>query len=173
MHAAAQPGDARGRDAVFLHGERPGLDQFLAAGALSISLLYACLTIGPMSILSPLTAVVAVVLVGFVPERGAVRPRFVGILMAIGSGTEIGAFMILIDQTLTDSGLVPLVLKRAVNGGIIFAVVGLIALRTLRRRRPHGTHRTGAVARACVRPHCGRNARNRLTTPSNRVRRGR
>ena len=86
------------------------------AGAVAISLLYACLAIGPMSILSPLTAVVsaivpmvwgllvggerfatlgywalglalvAVVLVGFVPERGAVRPSLRGILMAIGSG---------------------------------------------------------------------------------------
>ncbi|TFB75801.1 EamA/RhaT family transporter [Cryobacterium glaciale] len=133
-------------------------------GALAISLLYACLAIGPMSILSPLTAVVsaivpmtagllggerflpigywalglalvAVVLVGFVPERGAVRPRLLGIFMAIGSGTMIGAFMILIDQTPSDSGLVPLVMNRAVNGSIMFAVVGLIALRTLHRRR--------------------------------------
>ncbi|TFC29613.1 EamA/RhaT family transporter [Cryobacterium sp. TMT1-3] len=133
-------------------------------GALAISLLYACLAIGPMSILSPLTAVVsaivpmtagllggerflpigywalvlalvAVVLVGFVPERGAVRPRLLGIAMAIGSGTMIGAFMILIDQTPSDSGLVPLVMNRAVNGGIMFTVVGLIALRTLHRRR--------------------------------------
>ena len=69
------------------------------AGCLAIALLYACLAIGPMSILSPLTAVisalvplgfglargeqlgtlgfvglglalVAVVLVGFVPEKG-------------------------------------------------------------------------------------------------------
>ncbi|WP_105036054.1 EamA family transporter [Cryobacterium aureum] len=43
--------------------------------------------------------------------------------------------MILIDQTPADSGLVPLVMNRAVNGGIMFAVVGLIALRALRRRR--------------------------------------
>ena len=73
-------------------------------GAAAIFLLYAALAIGPMSILSPLTAVlsaivpmtwglvagerlpwwgyvalggvlVAIVLVGFVPEKGAVRPR--------------------------------------------------------------------------------------------------
>ncbi len=133
-------------------------------GALAITLLYACLAIGPMSILSPLTAVVsavvpmtagllggerflpmgywalglaliAVVLVGFVPERGAVRPRPLGVVMAIGSGTMIGTFIILIDQTPTDSGLVPLVMNRAVNGGIMFAVVGLIALRARRQRR--------------------------------------
>ncbi|TFC46637.1 EamA/RhaT family transporter [Cryobacterium sp. TMT1-21] len=134
------------------------------SGAIAISLLYACLAIGPMSILSPLTAVVsavvpatvglaggdrlapigywalglallAVVLVGFVPERGAVRPSLIGVLMALGSGAMIGAFMIMIDLTPEDSGLVPLVLNRAVNGSIMFAVVGLLALVALRRRR--------------------------------------
>jgi drug/metabolite transporter (DMT)-like permease len=126
-------------------------------GALAISLLYACLAIGPMSILSPLTAVVsaivpmtwgllagdrfapigylalglalvAVVLVGFVPEKGAVRPRLRGILMAIGSGFMIGVFLILIDAAPDDSGLAPLIMNRAVNGAIIFATIGLIAL---------------------------------------------
>ena len=83
------------------------------SGALAISLLYACLAIGPMSILSPLTAVVsaivpaaigifvrgdhfgllgyialglalvAVVLVGFVRDSRAVHPTLRGILMAI------------------------------------------------------------------------------------------
>lgn len=128
------------------------------SGAIAISLLYACLAIGPMSILSPLTAVVsavvpmtagllggerlapigywalglalvAVVLVGFVPERGAVRPRLRGVLMAIGSGVMIGVFIILIAQTPADSGLVPLIMNRTVNGAIMFLVVGAVALR--------------------------------------------
>lgn len=132
------------------------------SGALAISLLYACLAIGPMSILSPLTAVVsaivpmtwglvagdrfapigylalglalvAVVLVGFVPEKGAVRPSLRGILMAIGSGFMIGVFLILIDAAPDDSGLAPLIMNRAVNGAIIVATIGLIAL--LRRSR--------------------------------------
>ena len=134
------------------------------SGAIAISLLYACLAIGPMSILSPLTAVVsavvpmtvglaggdrlapigywalglallAVVLVGFVPERGAVRPSLLGVLMALGSGAMIGAFMVMIDLTPEDSGLVPLVMNRAVNAGIMFSVVGGLALVTLRRPR--------------------------------------
>ncbi|KRC47312.1 hypothetical protein ASE16_18545 [Leifsonia sp. Root227] len=134
-------------------------------GAVAISLLYACLAIGPMSILSPLTAVVsavvpmtwgliggeqfapigyvalglalvAVVFVGFVPEKGAVRPSLRGILMAVGSGAMIGAFLIIIDQTPDSSGLVPLVLNRAVNGVIMLAVVGVLALRS---RRVHQT----------------------------------
>jgi drug/metabolite transporter (DMT)-like permease len=134
-------------------------------GALAISLLYACLAIGPMSILSPLTAVVsaivpmtwgllggdrfapigylalglalvAVVLVGFVPEKGAVRPSLRGILMAIGSGFMIGVFLILIDAAPDDSGLAPLVMNRAVNGAIIFATIGVIALWRRARRGP-------------------------------------
>jgi drug/metabolite transporter (DMT)-like permease len=126
-------------------------------GAVAIGLLYACLAIGPMSILSPLTAVVsaivplsiglaagerlqpigyvalvlalvAVVLVGFVPEKGAVRPGLAGLLMAIGSGVAIGAFLVIIDRTPDDSGLVPLVLNRAVSGAVLFAAVGVLAL---------------------------------------------
>ena len=118
------------------------------AGAVAIGLLYACLAIGPMSILSPLTAVVsaivpmlwglatgarlgplapwalglalvAVVLVGFVPERGAVRPSLTGIAMGIGSGTAIGAFFILIDRTSDESGLAPLAVNSAVTAVVI------------------------------------------------------
>ncbi|KRE21787.1 EamA family transporter [Agromyces sp. Soil535] len=137
-------------------------------GAVAISLLYACLAIGPMSILSPLTAVVsavvpivwglviggerfaaigywalglalvAVVLVGFVPERGAVRPSLRGILMATGSGIAIGGFFIAIDQTTAESGVVPLLLNRGVNSAIMFAAVGVLALvAALRAGRSH------------------------------------
>lgn len=135
------------------------------AGAVAISLLYACLAIGPMSILSPLTALVsavvpmvwglmvggerfavlgywalglalvAVVLVGFVPERGAVRPSLRGILMAIGSGIAIGAFFITIDQTTPESGAVPLLINRGVNATIMFGALGALALVRASRTR--------------------------------------
>ena len=134
------------------------------SGAIAISLLYACLAIGPMSILSPLTAVVsaivpmtvglvagerlalvgywalglallAVVLVAFVPEKGAVRPSLTGVLMAIGSGIAIGTFMILFDLTPDDSGLIPLVMNRAVNSAIMFSVIGILALLALSKRK--------------------------------------
>lgn len=146
------------------------------SGALAISLLYACLAIGPMSILSPLTAVisaivpmtwgliggdrfapigylalglalVAVVLVGFVPEKGAVRPRPRGILMAIGSGLMIGLFLILIDAAPDDSGLAPLIMNRAVNGAIIFATIGLIAWWNRARKHPHTASAPAASGR--------------------------
>ena len=152
------------REAVLL-GALSGL-----TGAVAIGLLYACLAIGPMSILSPLTAVVsavvpltiglaggerlgpigyvalalalvAVVLVGFVPEKGAVRPRLVGVAMAVGSGLAIGLFLVIIDQTPDDSGLVPLVLNRAVSGAILFAAVGVLLL--VARRRSSGSDARG------------------------------
>jgi drug/metabolite transporter (DMT)-like permease len=131
-------------------------------GALAVMLLYACLAIGPMSILSPLTAVVsavvpvlagvvrgerlnalgsvaigialvAVVLVGFVPEKGAVRPSLKALSMALGAGTLIGVFLILIDMTPPDSGLVPLVVNRAVNATVMFGAVGVMLLWSRRR----------------------------------------
>ncbi|GAA1703268.1 DMT family transporter [Microcella alkalica] len=126
-------------------------------GAVAIALLYACLAIGPMSILSPLTAVtsaivpltwglatgsqlgalaypafalalVAVVLVGFVPSQGAVRPTARGLVMATISGTLIGAFYILMAQTPDDSGLVPLIANRAVNATLMVTVIVLLAI---------------------------------------------
>jgi len=131
-------------------------------GAFAVVLLYACLAIGPMSILSPLTAVIsamvpvlagvvrgehrgvlsyvaivvaliAVVLVGFVPEKGAVRPSLRALAMAVGAGALIGAFLILIDLTPGNSGLVPLVVSRTVNAIVMFSAIGIGAL--LARRR--------------------------------------
>lgn len=140
-------------------------------GAIAIVLLYACLAIGPMSILSPLTALVsafvplmagvlrgerltmigyvaigialvAVVLVGFVKEEGAVRPSLKALLMAVASGAMIGVFLILIDLTPDDSGLVPLIANRAVNSVVMFTVIGILLL--WMRRRPQPTPAAGA-----------------------------
>ncbi|GAA4049237.1 EamA family transporter [Agromyces indicus] len=158
-------------------------------GAVAISLLYASLAIGPMSILSPLTALVsaitpmiwgtvvggerfgpmaawalglallAVVLVGFVPERGAVRPSARGLAFATGSGLAIGAFYILISQTPDDSGVVPLIFSRIVNTVLMFGVFGLLVL-VARRASPapaleavrETTPRTDAAAVAAASP---------------------
>jgi len=149
------------------------------SGAIAISLLYACLAIGPMSILSPLTAIVsaivpmtfgliqgeklgligyvalgialvAVVLVGFVPEKGAVRPTLRGILMAIGSGAMIGVFLVIIDQTPADSGIVPLIANRAMSSAILFAAVGVSALVAVRKSRATGNPVVSAGWRAGI-----------------------
>ncbi|GAA1061927.1 EamA family transporter [Agromyces bracchium] len=134
-------------------------------GAVAIALLYACLAIGPMSILSPLTALmsaitpmlwgtlvgaerfgplgvwgigvalVAVVLVGFVPERGAVRPSARGLLLAIGSGLAIGAYYIAISHTTDASGVVPLVANRVVAATVLFAAFGALTVFAALRAR--------------------------------------
>lgn len=132
------------------------------AGSVAIGLLYGCLAIGPMSILSPLTALVsavvpmvwglvggdrfglvgslalglaliAVVLVGFVPEKGAVRPSGRALLMAVGAGAMLGVFLILLDQTPRDSGVVPLIANRAVNGAVMWSAVALLVYRSAAR----------------------------------------
>ncbi|WP_438853972.1 EamA family transporter [Agromyces sp. M3QZ16-3] len=134
-------------------------------GAVAIALLYACLAIGPMSILSPLTALmsaitpmlwgtlvgaerfgplgvwgigialVAVVLVGFVPERGAVRPSARGLLLAVGSGLAIGAYYIAISHTTDASGVVPLIANRVVSATVLFSAFGALAVFAALRAR--------------------------------------
>lgn len=132
-------------------------------GTLAIVLLYACLAIGPMSILSPLTAVVsavapmlwgllvdgetlspvasaglgvalvAVLLVGFIPGEKVVRPSLRGLLMAVGAGVAIGGFLIAIDQTSSQSGVIPLILSRSTTFVLTALAVGVLTLHALRR----------------------------------------
>lgn len=135
-------------------------------GVIAVALLYACLAIGPMSILSPLTAVVsaiapmlwgllvkgdalapigyaglgialvAVVLVGFIPGEKIVRPSARGLVMAVGAGLAIGAFLIVVDQTDAASGLVPLVMSRATSVVVTAVVIGVLVVAAVRRGRP-------------------------------------
>lgn len=132
-------------------------------GVIAIALLYACLAIGPMSILSPVTAVtsaiapmiwgltiggeslsltgylglgvalIAVVLVGFIPSQGAVRPSGRGVMMAVGSGLAIGAFLITLDQASDDSGLVPMIANRTTNSIITTVIVVVMIIAAVRR----------------------------------------
>lgn len=161
-------------------------------GAVAIALLYASLAIGPMSILSPLTALmsavtpmlwgtlvgserfgplgvwglglalVAVVLVGFVPERGAVRPSAKGLAFAVGSGLAIGTYYIVISHTSDESGIVPLVANRVVAATVLFAAVAVLAVAARARRRsavptpvpavPAGVGTDGAAAAPRLEP---------------------
>lgn len=151
-------------------------------GAIAIVLLYACLAIGPMSILSPLTAVVsaiapilwgllvegetlspigyaglgvalvAVVLVGFIPGEKVVRPSLRGLLLAAGAGLAIGAFLIVIDRTSDASGLVPLLVNRTVSALITSAVVGVLAITAVRAGRRASSVVTPAGARIGATP---------------------
>ncbi len=134
------------------------------AGAIGIGLLYGSLAIGPMSILSPATAfisaivpvsvglasgegsgpsffialalaLVAVVLVGFVPEKGAVRPRPLGLIMAAGSGTFIGLTIVLIDLSPADSGVIPLVANRIASSTLLVLAIGAVVLTRMARSK--------------------------------------
>ena len=127
-------------------------------GSLAILLLYAALAIGPMSILSPLGALVsavfpvmwaifishetlqwfgylalgigsiAIVLVAFTPEKNAIKPRARGIVFAVISGIFIGLFLIVLDQAPSNAGMYPLIFNRFVNISIMFSAVGGMAL---------------------------------------------
>ena len=154
------------------------------SGGVAIMLLYAALAIGPMSILSPLTAVVsaiipmtwglatgerltmlgylalalalvAVVLVGFVPEKGAVRPKLRGILYAVGSGALIGVFLVSIDHAPADSGLYPLVTHRLATVLVLGAVIVGMALLARRRPTASPTRITGWRAGVAFAIACG------------------
>ena len=132
-------------------------------GAAAIGLLYACLARGPMSILSPTTAflsallpvswglgaggatsawlypalglaLVAVILVGIVPDQRAIRPTLTSLAMAVASGLLIGMFYVLIDQTPVESGLTPLVANRLSQTIILIIAIG--AMMMWRRRQP-------------------------------------
>lgn len=137
--------------------------------ACTVALLYASLAIGPMSILAPLLAVVAaivpvayglasgeqlavtgyagivvalaaVVLVGVVPHREAVRPRAGGIVLAILAGASMGTGIIVLDSTPGDSGILPLVVGRVVAVAVLFVAVVAVASRG---PRPTGGWRGG------------------------------
>jgi drug/metabolite transporter (DMT)-like permease len=137
------------------------------AGSMAILTLYAALAIGPMSILSPLTAVisaivplswgliqgerlsllgyialglalVAVVLVGFVPEKGAVRPKPRGLAFATVSGVLIGIFLILVDRAPDDSGLLPLVFNRVTYLIVLWGILLVMFVVARIRRTPPG-----------------------------------
>jgi|TARA_B110000908_G_C10206409_1_gene427954 drug/metabolite transporter (DMT)-like permease len=123
--------------------------------AVAISCLYAALALGPISIVSPLTAVVsavipvvfdviagqelssfavtavvlilvAVVLVGFVPGDKVRLPSMPAFLYSIGAGLGFSGIFVFLDATDSDSGLAALVVMRVV--GLILLVGGLLIL---------------------------------------------
>lgn len=133
-------------------------------GGIAGVLLYVCLAIGPMSVLSPLTALVAaivpmsigladgahlrpihyvalaialiaVLLVGFAPTRDVVRPTPRAITLALAAGIAVGLFLVLLKLTPADSGLTPLIANRAANGSMMFLIIGIAALLARKHRR--------------------------------------
>lgn len=130
---------------------------------IALTALYASLALGPISVISPLgalvsaivptllgviwlgerftelgwvailLALVAVVLVAMVPGEKVLRPSTRAILLAVVAGIGIGLAVTAIDRAPADSGLATLIVLRAT------AALGLglvVAVALLRKRRP-------------------------------------
>ncbi len=151
------------------------------SGGLGVLLLYVALAIGPMSVLSPLTAVfaavvpvavalgrgtvlaplgfvalgvalVAVVLVASVPDRGGARLTLRGVLTAAVAGCCLGGIVLAYDASPADSGVVPLLAARLVQAVLLgAAALGTLRLRAVRTGGPAPVP-TPAAARPGVTP---------------------
>ncbi|MFE2972063.1 EamA family transporter [Streptomyces sp. NPDC059340] len=134
------------------------------ASAAAFALLYRTLAIGPMNVLSPVTALVsamlpvgvgllqgehlggaglvglplalvAVVLVSAGHGAGTARPSRTALLLAFGAGGAIAFQLIFLHQAPSDSGVAPLIIGRAVSSAVILAAAGLM-YRRLGSERP-------------------------------------
>ncbi|GGT41311.1 hypothetical protein GCM10010271_51650 [Streptomyces kurssanovii] len=134
------------------------------ASAAAFALLYRTLAIGPMNVLSPVTALVsavlpvgvgllqgehlataglvglplalvAVVLVSAGHGAGTARPSRTALLLAFGAGAAIALQLIFLHQAPSDSGVAPLIVGRAVASAVTLAAAGLM-YRKLGSERP-------------------------------------
>lgn len=123
------------------------------ASAAAFALLYRTLAIGPMNVLSPVTALVsaalpvgvgllqgerltaaglvglplalvAVVLVSAGHGAGSARPSRTALLLAFGAGGAIALQLIFLHQAPSDSGIAPLIVGRAVSSAVTLAAAG-------------------------------------------------
>src|SRR3954454_2690126 len=121
------------------------------ASAASFALLYRTLAIGPMSVLSPITALVsavlpvgvgliggdrvgglavlgmvlalaAVVIVSGATESRGHRPSQTALGLAVGAGAAIAVQLICLDQAPNDSGVAPLIVGRAVSSVVVLGI---------------------------------------------------
>ncbi len=146
------------QDAIFF-GALSGI-----CGAIALVFLYASLAIGPMSILSPVGAVVgallptiwefftgeplswfaylaillvllAVVIVGLSSEKNAVKPSLKGLIYAVLAGTGFAAYYVFLDLAPNDAGLVPVIVNRAVSAILVTVVlVGVLIVQWSRKQ---------------------------------------
>ncbi len=144
------------------------------ASAAAFALLYRTLAIGPMSVLSPVTALVSaalpvavglvdgdhlsalavggmvlalaaiVIVSGGTGTRG-VRPSGMALVLAFGAGAAIALQLICLDRAPGDSGVAPLIVGRAVSSAVVVAAA--VALRgRLGETRPSVPASAGAGA---------------------------
>jgi drug/metabolite transporter (DMT)-like permease len=129
------------------------------ASAAGFALLYRSLALGPMSVLSPVTAVVsavvpvaaglaegerlnaagacgiaaaiaAILAISAAPGDRLTLPRPAALGLAIAAGTAIGAVMLCLSRSPADSGLIPLLACRAVSS-VLLIPVALVGARRL------------------------------------------
>jgi drug/metabolite transporter (DMT)-like permease len=120
------------------------------ASAAAFALLYRTLAIGPMSVLSPVTALVsaalpvavglmsgetlsglavggmllagaAIVIVSGGTDTHGVRPSRTALVLAFGAGAAIAVQLVCLDQAPDDSGIAPLLVGRAVSSAVVLA----------------------------------------------------
>ncbi|ROP52002.1 EamA family transporter [Streptomyces sp. PanSC9] len=125
------------------------------ASAAAFAMLYRTLAIGPMNVLSPVTALVsaalpvavgllqgehltaaglvglplalvAVVLVSAGHGAGSARPSRTALLLALGAGAAIALQLVFLHQAPAGSGVAPLIVGRAVSSAVTLAAAGLM-----------------------------------------------
>ncbi|MGV9904979.1 EamA family transporter [Streptomyces sp. NPDC003388] len=134
------------------------------ASAAAFALLYRTLAIGPMNVLSPVTALVsaalpvgvglcqgerltpagliglplalvAVVLVSAGHGARSARVSRTALLLALGAGAAIALQLVCLHQAPADSGVAPLIMGRAVSSAVTLAAAGMLR-RGLGAQRP-------------------------------------
>jgi drug/metabolite transporter (DMT)-like permease len=134
------------------------------ASAAAFALLYRTLAIGPMSVLSPVTALVsaalpvgvgllggerlsalavvgivlafvAIVVVSGGTDARGLRPSRTALLLAFGAGAAIALQLVCLDQAPDESGVAPLLVGRAVSSAVVLGAA-LLLLGRLGEARP-------------------------------------
>ncbi|SEB81258.1 hypothetical protein SAMN04490357_0456 [Streptomyces misionensis] len=144
------------------------------ASAAAFALLYRTLAIGPMNVLSPVTAVIsamlpvgvgllqgehlgparliglplalaAVVLVSAGHGADGARPLRTALLLAIGAGAAIALQLVFLHQAPSGSGVAPLITGRAVSSAVTLAAAGLMFRRLGSEKPAYAASATAGV----------------------------
>ncbi|MER6274134.1 EamA family transporter [Streptomyces sp900105755] len=144
------------------------------ASAAAFALLYRTLAIGPMNVLSPVTALVsavlpvgvgllqgerltaagvvglplalvAVVLVSAGHGAGPTRPSRTALSLGFAAGAAIALQLVFLHQAPSDSGVAPLIVGRAVSSAVTLAAAGLMHRRLGPERPAYALSATAGV----------------------------
>ncbi|MFI5658736.1 EamA family transporter [Streptomyces sp. NPDC051684] len=144
------------------------------ASAVAFALLYKTLAIGPMNVLSPVTALVsaalpvsvgllqgehlataglvglplalvAVVLVSARSGAGSSRPSRTALLLALGAGAAIALQLVCLHQAPSDSGVAPLIVGRAVSSLVTLGAAGVLHKRLGAEKPAYGISAAAGV----------------------------